>query len=416
MTTTDNDEFDTLYGRKYLGVAGPERPTAAPERSARCEVATLKEKDGTTKRKVCRLLRKRQDKGLVINKTNAVKLAEVFGKKSAVWPGNFVELYSRNDLARETWACGFGRCANQRRLPNPTSDLDDADSVLTFLLRAASRNWCGPPFARWQSMSQDTREATVANTRPRYVTAQTAASRWLRSDPDQRQNARCRWLAEHAAPPRTAIDEWSPAIFWRNKYRAAHAHTRRRVDIDVNDARVAEELQVTALARDRRPQHGADRPNAEARHTVSDRSAVRKNINPDFHFSGSMRAPCRSAVQWPANCCLSAHIPTLAPVINGNMANPVDVKREELAAPRRRDGARLHRMRRSRACWGTAGREKRKPNGNAAPVERTTAAAANPDDFNRHLWGARAKICPGRARTVVRQSLLMSARADEMTS
>jgi hypothetical protein len=90
--TTDNDDFDSLYGSKYLSV--PELKGQQPRRKiGKVDVETLKEKDGSTKRKYV-VFFDGEDKGLVCNKTNATKLAEAFGKKFADWPGNFVELYS----------------------------------------------------------------------------------------------------------------------------------------------------------------------------------------------------------------------------------------------------------------------------------------------------------------------------------
>ena len=81
-----------MYGSKYLGV--PDLKGQRPRRTiGKVEVAELKEKDGTTKRKRI-LYFEGEDKALVLNKTNAVKLAMAFGKESADWIGARVELYS----------------------------------------------------------------------------------------------------------------------------------------------------------------------------------------------------------------------------------------------------------------------------------------------------------------------------------
>ena len=92
MTMTTEDDFDAMYGSKYLGV--PDLKGQRPRRTiGKVEVAELKEKDGTTKRKRI-LYFEGEDKPLVLNKTNAVKLAMAFGKESADWIGARVELYS----------------------------------------------------------------------------------------------------------------------------------------------------------------------------------------------------------------------------------------------------------------------------------------------------------------------------------
>ena len=92
MTTMIEDDFDAMYGSKYLGV--PDLKGQRPRRTiGKVEVAELKEKDGSTKRKRI-LYFEGEDKALVLNKTNAVKLAMAFGKRSADWVGGRVELYS----------------------------------------------------------------------------------------------------------------------------------------------------------------------------------------------------------------------------------------------------------------------------------------------------------------------------------
>ena len=64
------------------------------------EIVELKEKDGTTKRKFVAFF-SGEDKALVLNKTNAQRLAQVFGKDRAEWIGAGVELYSENDVTRK---------------------------------------------------------------------------------------------------------------------------------------------------------------------------------------------------------------------------------------------------------------------------------------------------------------------------
>jgi hypothetical protein len=92
MTRTIVDDFDAMYGSKYLSVSDlkGERPRRT---IGKVEVAELKEKDGSTKRKRLIYL-EGEDKPLVLNKTNATKLAMAFGKDSPDWVGARVELYS----------------------------------------------------------------------------------------------------------------------------------------------------------------------------------------------------------------------------------------------------------------------------------------------------------------------------------
>ncbi len=100
MTMTAEDDFDAMYGSKYFSV--PDLKGQRPRRTiGKVEVAELKEKDGTTKRKRILYL-EGEDKPLVTNKTNAVKLAMAFGKSSADWVGGRVELYAEmTNLGKE---------------------------------------------------------------------------------------------------------------------------------------------------------------------------------------------------------------------------------------------------------------------------------------------------------------------------
>ena len=91
MTTTDEDDFDAMYGSKYFSV--PDLKGQRPRRTiGKIEVTELKEKDGSTRRKRILYL-EGEDKPLVVNKTNATKLAMAFGKSSADWVGGRIELY-----------------------------------------------------------------------------------------------------------------------------------------------------------------------------------------------------------------------------------------------------------------------------------------------------------------------------------
>jgi hypothetical protein len=90
--TTATEDFDLLYGSKYLSAADlkGQRPRCT---IGKVEVAELKEKDGSTRRKFV-VYFEGEDKALVVNKTNATKLAMAFGKDNAEWVGARVELYS----------------------------------------------------------------------------------------------------------------------------------------------------------------------------------------------------------------------------------------------------------------------------------------------------------------------------------
>jgi hypothetical protein len=91
MTTTAED-FDELYGSKYLSVS--DLKGQRPRRTiGKVEIAELKNRDGSTQRKFVLFL-EGEDKSLPLNKTNATKLAMAFGKESSEWIGARIELYS----------------------------------------------------------------------------------------------------------------------------------------------------------------------------------------------------------------------------------------------------------------------------------------------------------------------------------
>ena len=118
MTMTAEDDFDAMYGSKYFSV--PDLKGQRPRRTiGKVEVAELKEKDGTTKRKRILYL-EGEDKPLVLNKTNAVKLAMAFGKNSADWVGGRIELYAEMTNARERGRPRAAACGQCRRQPAPS--------------------------------------------------------------------------------------------------------------------------------------------------------------------------------------------------------------------------------------------------------------------------------------------------------
>jgi hypothetical protein len=89
---TMSDDFDDIYGNKFLGAAdlnGQRKRVKIVD----TEVSDLREKDGSTKRKYI-VWFETEEKALVLNKTNALRLAQAFGKNREGWHGAVVELYS----------------------------------------------------------------------------------------------------------------------------------------------------------------------------------------------------------------------------------------------------------------------------------------------------------------------------------
>lgn len=122
MSMLDEDVFDDIYGSKYFSVA--DLKDGEPRfKVGKVEVAELREKNGTTKRKYV-VLFEGVEKGLVVNKTNAKKLADAYGKQSTNWIGQIVQLYSEDT--------SFGKGVRVRPLRKPAApakpdpDLDDA--------------------------------------------------------------------------------------------------------------------------------------------------------------------------------------------------------------------------------------------------------------------------------------------------
>lgn len=111
-----DQEFDDLYGSKYLTVS--DLHGQQPRREiGKVDLVDLKEKDGGTKRKFLAYL-KGENKALVINKTNATKLAALYGKDRSKWVGVTVELYAE--------MTGNGKeGVRLRPLPKPDANLND---------------------------------------------------------------------------------------------------------------------------------------------------------------------------------------------------------------------------------------------------------------------------------------------------
>jgi hypothetical protein len=89
---TNDTEFDNLYGSKYFGVndvnGGRKR-----FQIGKVDIADMREKDGSLRQKYL-VWFNGEDKALVLNKTNALALAQAYGKERHNWVGAVVELYS----------------------------------------------------------------------------------------------------------------------------------------------------------------------------------------------------------------------------------------------------------------------------------------------------------------------------------
>jgi hypothetical protein len=94
MPNENEDDFDSLYGSKYLSVADlKDREPRVTIKSV--EVAELRDKVGATKRKYV-VWFEGANKALVINRTNAKKLADAYGKQNSNWIGQIVTLYAED--------------------------------------------------------------------------------------------------------------------------------------------------------------------------------------------------------------------------------------------------------------------------------------------------------------------------------
>jgi hypothetical protein len=125
------DDFDALYGNKYLGAADLNGQTKrAKIRGVNTE--ELREKDGGTRRKYV-LYFEGEEKGLPLNKTNATRLASAFGKPRNIdeardkWIGKPVELYAEmTSLGKEGVRLRPLQPPRQAANAQPDPELDDA--------------------------------------------------------------------------------------------------------------------------------------------------------------------------------------------------------------------------------------------------------------------------------------------------
>jgi len=117
---SNDQDFDDLYGSTYL-TAGDLHSEQPRRKIGKVDLVELKEKDGTAKRKFLVYL-EGTEKPLVLNKTNATKLAAAYGKDRSKWIGVGVELYAE--------MTGLGKEGVRLRPLKPTapgqSDINDA--------------------------------------------------------------------------------------------------------------------------------------------------------------------------------------------------------------------------------------------------------------------------------------------------
>ena len=114
---SNESDFDDLYGSKYY--SAPDLHGETPRhRIGKVAPAELKEKDGSTKRKLVAYF-EGVEKALVLNKTNAQKLATAYGKDHSKWIGMEVELYA------EMTTLGKEGVRVRPLKPTSTSDLND---------------------------------------------------------------------------------------------------------------------------------------------------------------------------------------------------------------------------------------------------------------------------------------------------
>lgn len=91
--TDMSTDFDSIYGSKYLSAADLGGDVLR-KRISGAKIIELKEKDGTLKRKLA--IDIEGSKMLVLNQTNAGRLAQAFGKDHNQWVNKGVELYAED--------------------------------------------------------------------------------------------------------------------------------------------------------------------------------------------------------------------------------------------------------------------------------------------------------------------------------
>jgi hypothetical protein len=83
--------FSEMYGSKYFGVSDLNGETPR-RRIGKVEIRDIADKDGSTRRRLL-IYFEGVEKPLVLNRTNARKLAEAYTEDYAKWVGVIVDLY-----------------------------------------------------------------------------------------------------------------------------------------------------------------------------------------------------------------------------------------------------------------------------------------------------------------------------------
>src|SRR5260370_31523593 len=91
MSVNEND-FDSLYGSKYFSAADLHGETQR-HKIGKVDLVELREKDGSTKKKFAAFF-VGVDKALILNQTNAARLAAEYGKNPQKWVGTTSDVYS----------------------------------------------------------------------------------------------------------------------------------------------------------------------------------------------------------------------------------------------------------------------------------------------------------------------------------
>jgi hypothetical protein len=122
-----SDDFDDIYGSKFLGAAdlnGQRKRVKIVD----TEVNDLREKDGSTKRKYI-VWFETEEKALVLNKTNALRLAQAYGKHREGWNGAVIELYGEmTTLGKEGIRLRPLRSPPQQQKPQAPTPPDEDSS------------------------------------------------------------------------------------------------------------------------------------------------------------------------------------------------------------------------------------------------------------------------------------------------
>ena len=114
--------FDDIYGSKHF--SNPDLNGGQLRvKIIKVAVADLHDKDGMPNKKLVTYF-EGYEKGLVLNETNALRLAEAYGKDPSKWIGQHIDLYSEmTDLGKEGVRV---RALRKSVTPRPDTKMDDA--------------------------------------------------------------------------------------------------------------------------------------------------------------------------------------------------------------------------------------------------------------------------------------------------